>query len=291
MSQKVSARHWLAGARPNTWANAFAPVIAGTGVAAYYDAAHLGKAGLALIVAWALIIGVNYANDYSDGIRGTDEDRSGPLRLTASGIAAPQQVRNAAFLALGVAGLAGIVLAAFSSWWLVLVGLFCIIAAWTYTGGKNPYGYKGYGEVSVFVFFGLVAVMGTAFSQTGSLSLLSLLVAIAIGSTSAAVNLANNLRDIPTDAQTGKITLAVKLGDARTRQLYQVLVCLPVVISLTLVFYTPWALLGILVAPFAGVAAQPVRNQAQGKKLIPVLKATGKVLLVWSVLTAVALAL
>lgn len=292
MSQHVSPRQWIAGARPRTWANAFGPVIAGTGVAAYDDAVHWGKAFLALIVAWALIIGVNYANDYSDGIRGTDADRTGPLRLTASGIARPHQVRNAAFAAFGVAALTGIWLAALSSWWLVVVGALSILAAWTYTGGKNPYGYKGYGEVSVFLFFGLVAVMGTAYSQTASLTWLSFWVATAVGATSAAVNLANNLRDIPTDRANQKITLAVRLGDARTRRLYQCLVATPLLVSVLLgICYTPWALFGLLCAPLAWYAAQPVRRNAQGAHLIPVLATTGRVLLLWSLITAVTLAL
>ncbi|MDO4927914.1 MAG: 1,4-dihydroxy-2-naphthoate polyprenyltransferase [Corynebacterium sp.] len=291
MSQQVRLKHWIAGARPRTWANAFAPVIMGTGVAAYYEQVHWGQAALALIVAWSFIIGVNYANDYSDGIRGTDEDRSGPLRLTGSGLARPQQVRTAAFLSLGIGGIAGIILAAQSSWWLVLVGLVCMIAAWTYTGGKNPYGYKGYGEVSVFVFFGLVAVNGTAFAQTGSLSWVGLWTSIAIGACSAAVNLANNLRDIPTDQANGKITLAVKLGDTRTRSCYQALVATPLVMSVIVSFATSWvAVTGFLAAPFAWIAAQPVRSGAQGKELIPVLASTGRVLLVWAIVTSLALA-
>lgn len=292
MSQQVRLKHWIAGARPRTWANAFAPVIMGTGVAAYYEQVHWGQAVLALIVAWAFIIGVNYANDYSDGVRGTDKDRSGPLRLTGSGLARPAQVRNAAFLALGTGGVAGIVLAAHSSWWLIVVGLVCMFAAWTYTGGKNPYGYKGYGEVSVFVFFGLVAVNGTAFAQTGSLSWVGLWASIAIGACSAAVNLANNLRDIPTDQANGKITLAVKLGDSRTRNLYQVLVATPLAMSVVLSFATSWvALAGFLAAPFARIAAQPIRSGATGKELIPVLATTGRVLLVWSLATSLSWAI
>ena len=157
----ATAKDWLQGARPHTWANAFAPVIAGTGAAAAADGAHFGRALLALVVAWALIIGVNYANDYSDGIRGTDDDRTGPQRLTGGGLARPQQVKLAAFAAFAVAGLAGIALSfAAHAWWLILVGALCIAGAWFYTGGKNPYGYRGLGEVAVFIFFGLVAVLG-----------------------------------------------------------------------------------------------------------------------------------
>lgn len=281
---------WIEGARPHTWANAFAPVIVGSGAAAFHGGFNLVHALLAALVSWALIVGVNYANDYSDGIRGTDEDRSGPLRLTGSGLAAPASVKRAAFLAFGVAGVAGIILSLLSAWWFILVGLVCILGAWFYTGGKNPYGYRGLGEVAVFVFFGLVAVMGTQYTQLGRATWVGLLCAIAVGSMSAGVNLVNNLRDIPTDKEAGKITLAVRLGDANTRTLYLVLVLLPVIASLVLALgATPWALLGLLSTPLAWVAAQPVRRGAQGKSLIPVLGATGKAMALWAVLTTIGL--
>src|SRR4051794_13422728 len=172
---------WLEGARPRTLPAAVSPVLAGTGVAAYVDAAVWGKAGLALVVSLALQVGVNYANDYSDGIRGTDADRVGPLRLVGSGVAAPGAVKRAAFAAFGVAAAAGLVLAATTAWWLVLVGALCIVAAWFYTGGARPYGYAGLGEVVVFVFFGLVAVGGTAYVQTGQLTPATLYAATGIG--------------------------------------------------------------------------------------------------------------
>ena len=201
MTESAALHHWGEAARPHTWPNAFAPVIAGTGAAALYGLADLEYAILAFIVAWALIIGVNFANDYSDGIRGTDEDRTGPTRLTAAGLAEPEHVKLAAFASFAVAAVFGIILSVASgAWWLILVGALCIAAAWFYTGGKSPYGYSGFGEVSVFIFFGLVAVIGTAFTQTGFVSWEALLCAIAVGAISASVNLANNIRDIPTDA-------------------------------------------------------------------------------------------
>lgn len=289
-SRNPTFADWLEGARPHTWANAFAPVIVGTGAAAFHDGFRPFHAILAAIVSWALIVGVNYANDYSDGIRGTDEDRSGPLRLTGSGLASPASVKRAAFIAFGVAGLAGIVLSLLSSWWLILVGAICILGAWFYTGGKNPYGYRGLGEVAVFIFFGLVAVMGTQFTQLGRLTWVGLLCAIAVGSMSAGVNLVNNLRDIPTDKVAGKITLAVRLGDAATRKLYLVLILLPVIVSIALAIgATPWALVGLASTPLAWVAAQPVLRGAQSKHLIPVLGATGKAMALWAVLTTVGL--
>lgn len=280
---------WLEGARPHTWANAFAPVIAGTGAAAFAGAASWWRALLAAVVAWALIIGVNYANDYSDGIRGTDEDRTGPLRLTGSRLVEPKKVKYAAFLSFGVAAVAGIALSIASAWWLILVGAACILGAWFYTGGKNPYGYRGLGEVAVFVFFGLVAVIGTQFTQAGTVTWVGLVVAIAVGSMSSAVNLVNNLRDIPTDAESGKITLAVRLGDARTRTLYAILVCIPFVVTALLATQTLWAIAAIVVAPLLWQASRPVMTSAGGKALIPVLGATGRSMAIWSVITALAL--
>ena len=210
---------WLHGARPRTLPAAVAPVLAGTGVAAYVDAAVWWKAALALVVSLALQVAVNYANDYSDGIRGTDDSRVGPLRLVGSGTASPGAVKRAAFLAFGVASVAGLVLAVTTAWWLVAVGIVCMVAAWFYTGGANPYGYLGLGEVMVFVFFGLVAVVGTTYVQTETFECAALYAAIGIGALACAILVANNLRDIPTDTESGKRTLAVVLGDGRTRVL------------------------------------------------------------------------
>jgi len=287
----ATPRDWLTGARPHTWANAIAPVLAGTGAAIWDDGASWWRAILAVIVAMALIIGVNYANDYSDGIRGTDDDRTGPLRLTGSGLVPSTRVKYAAFLCFGVAGVAGIVLSLASSWWLIIAGAVCILAAWFYTGGKNPYGYRGLGEVAVFIFFGLVAVLGTEYTQAGKVSWVGLALAVGIGSLSASVNLTNNLRDIPTDAVAGKTTLAVILGDRGTRILYVSLLVVSVVMTLALAGAGIAALIGLIAVPLLIVAALPVVQGATGKELIPVLGTTGRAMLVWSVAMFIAMLL
>src|SRR3954452_23276732 len=211
---------WIAGARPRTLPAALAPVLVGTGAAAALDGADLPAALLALVVALALQVAVNYANGYSDGRRGTDADRVGPMRLVGSGAATAPQVLVAAVLSFAVAGVAGLALAALSSWWLVAVGAVCIAAAWTYTGGPIPYGYRALGEVFVFVFFGLVAVVGTAFVQTRSLDGLAFAAAVPVGLLIVAILVVNNLRDIPGDEAVGKRTLAVVVGDRATRVSY-----------------------------------------------------------------------
>ncbi len=280
---------WITGARPRTLPNAVAPVVAGTGAAAFLDSAVWWKALLALSVSLALIIGVNYANDYSDGIRGTDDDRTGPLRLVGSGLASPRAVLTAAVTALAVAGICGIALALVSNPWLIAVGAAGIAAAWFYTGGSKPYGYAGFGEVAVFVFFGLVAVCGTEYTQALRVDVVGLALAVAIGSLSAAVLVANNLRDIPTDTAAGKVTLAVRLGDTGTRRLYLNLMVVPAVATVGLAAATPWALAGFAVAPLALRAARPVYRGATGAALIPVLAGTGATMLGWAIIVAVAL--
>ena len=268
---------WVAGARPRTLPAAVAPVLAGTAVALWEDAAVWWKAGLALLVSLLLQVGVNYANDYSDGIRGTDEDRVGPMRLVGSGTATPRAVKSAAFAAFGAAALVGLVLAATTAWWLVGVGLLCILAAWFYTGGKHPYGYLGLGEVMVFVFFGLVAVLGTTYVQTETFELPALYAAIGVGAYACAILVANNLRDIPTDRDSGKRTLAVALGQERTRLLYGLLIGVAVVALVGFVLTTTWwALLALAAAPATLRAlTSVVRRQATGPALIPVLQLTG----------------
>jgi 1,4-dihydroxy-2-naphthoate octaprenyltransferase len=267
---------WIAGARPRTLPAAVAPVLAGTGVAAHAGGAVAWKAGLALLVALALQVGVNYANDYSDGIRGTDADRVGPMRLVGSGRATPRAVKAAAFVSFAVAAAAGLALAATTAWWLVAVGLLCIVAAWFYTGGSRPYGYLGLGEVMVFVFFGLVAVVGTTYVQTETFLLPSLWAAIAIGCLACAILVANNLRDIPTDTVAGKRTLAVVLGERRTRSMYAVLVQVAALGVLLVGIWTSWwALLGLAYAPVVGPAARTVLDGATGPGLVPVLQRTG----------------
>ncbi|EOM77176.1 1,4-dihydroxy-2-naphthoate octaprenyltransferase [Rhodococcus rhodnii LMG 5362] len=282
---------WIEGGRPRTLPNAIAPVLAGTGAAASLGGFVWWKAVLALVVSLALIIGVNFANDYSDGVRGTDDDRVGPMRLVGSKAASARSVKTAAMTCFAVAAVAGVVLAALSAWWLIVIGALCIAGAWFYTGGSKPYGYNGFGEIAVFVFFGLVAVLGTQFVQAERIDWAGLACAIAVGSFSSAVLVSNNLRDIPTDAQTGKTTLAVRLGDARTRVLHVALTAVPFVVTLALIVRTPWALLALLAVPFAVRATAPVRGGAHGLALIPALRDSGLAMLVWSAATGLALAL
>ena len=276
MAPSVSPADWVAGARPRTLPAAISPVLAGTAVAGYDDGAVGRKALLALVVRLALQVGVNYANDYSDGIRGTDAERVGPMRLVGSGRATPAAVKRAAFIAFGVAAAAGLVLAATTAWWLVAVGIVCVAAAWFYTGGSNPYGYLGLGEVMVFVFFGLVAVTGTAYVQTETWRLPALYAAVGIGAIACAILVANNLRDIPSDRVSGKLTLAVRLGDDRTRGFYVLLLGLAAVALVGVALTTSWwALLALAYAVPAARGARVVLGRAMGPGLIPVLQSTG----------------
>jgi 1,4-dihydroxy-2-naphthoate octaprenyltransferase len=289
-SAPTTPAQWLAGARPRTLPAAIAPVLAGTGVAAYADGLVWWKALLALVVSLALQVGVNYANDYSDGIRGTDADRVGPMRLVGSGAASPASVKRAAFLAFGVAGVAGLVLAATTAWWLVAVGLVSVLAAWFYTGGRKPYGYLGLGEVMVFVFFGLVAVIGTTYVQTERFELAALYAAVGVGALACAILVANNLRDIPTDTLAGKRTLAVVLGADRTRALYLLLVLAAAVACVAVAAATTWwALVGLGFLVIAGPGVRTVMGGAVGPALVPVLQSTGLAELTWAVLVAVPL--
>ena len=286
----ATVAQWIEGARPRTLPNAVAPVVAGTGAAAWLGSAVWWKALLALAVSLALIVGVNYANDYSDGIRGTDDERAGPLRLVGSKLAAPRTVLIAAVVSLGVGAVAGIALAVVSNPWLIAVGAVCIAGAWLYTGGSRPYGYAGLGEVAVFVFFGLVAVLGTQYTQALRVDWVGGAAAVSIGALSSAVLVANNLRDIPTDRVAGKMTLAVRLGDARTRILYLTLLGVAAGMTLALLRATPWCAVGFLASPLALKASGPVRRGRAGRELIPVLRDTGLTMLVWSVTVAAALA-
>jgi len=286
----ATAVQWVAGARPRTLPNAVAPVVAGVGAADALGDVPWLRAGLALAVALTLIIGVNYANDYSDGIRGTDTDRVGPMRLVGSGTATPEAVRTAAFACFGAAAVAGVAVVALSGrWWLLVLGAACIAGAWFYTGGRRPYGYAGLGELAVFVFFGPVAVLGTQYVLSGRISSTGAALAAAVGALSAAVLVANNLRDIPTDTAVGKRTLAVGLGDRRTRVLYATLVSVPLVVTAGLaVTVTPAALLGLLAAPLVVPAIRRVRGGAAGRDLIAVLRDTGLAMLAWALVTALA---
>ncbi|WP_433524623.1 1,4-dihydroxy-2-naphthoate polyprenyltransferase [Nocardia pseudovaccinii] len=285
----ATAAQWIEGARPRTLPNAIAPVLAGTGAAASIDGAVWWKAVLALLVSLALIIGVNYANDYSDGIRGTDDVRVGPLRLVGQKLASTAAVKNAAIISLAIGAVFGLVLVIATAWWLLLVGLACLAGAWFYTGGSKPYGYSGFGELAVFVFFGLIGVLGTEFVQAERIEWAGLVLAIGVGAFSSAVLVANNLRDIPTDTESGKVTLAVKLGDPRTRTLHLALLAVPFIATLLLVVRTPWALVGLAAVPLAVRANAPVRSGKGGLELIPALRDSGLALLAWSAVTALAL--
>lgn len=287
----ATASEWVAGARPRTLPAAVAPVLVGTGAAAQAGDALLGRALLAAGVALALQVGVNYANDYSDGVRGTDVDRVGPMRLTASAAARPAQVRAAAFAAFGVAGLLGLWLVALTgAWWLLAVGALAVVAAWTYTGGRSPYGYKGLGEVGVFVFFGLVAVLGTTYTQIGRVTVPAVLGAVAIGLLACALLMANNLRDVPTDLVAGKRTLAVRLGEHRARRVYAVMVVLPVLLGAACAFAAPWSLLVLLLLLPSIALAVVVLLGARGVALVPVLGGTGALELGLGVLLGIGLA-
>lgn len=267
---------WIEGARPRTLPAAIAPVLAGTGVAAFNHSEVWWKAALAMVVALALQVGVNYANDYSDGIKGTDADRVGPLRLVGSGSAAASQVKVAAFASFGVAALAGLALALTTSWWLVALGAVSILAAWYYTGGSRPYGYAGLGEVMVFVFFGLVAVLGTTYVQAEQLPLPAWYCAIGIGALASVILVANNLRDIPTDITAGKRTLAVVLGDDRTRQLFVLLQRGAMLMLIGVAVTTSrWSLLALVAVVPMVLSNLRVQRGANGPELIPVLKLAG----------------
>ncbi|MDT5219251.1 MAG: 1,4-dihydroxy-2-naphthoate polyprenyltransferase [Mycobacterium sp.] len=287
----ASFAQWISGARPRTLPNAVAPVVAGTGAAAWLHSASWWKALLALAVAVPFVVGVNYANDYSDGIRGTDDERAGPVRLVGARLATPRAVLTAALLSLFVGCVAGLALALVSAPWLIAVGVASVAGAWLYTGGSKPYGYSGLGEAAVFVFFGLTAVLGTQYTQALRVDWVGLVLAVGVGALSSSVLVANNLRDIPTDAQSGKITLAVRLGDSRTRVLYHSLLALTGLLTLVLMIATPWCAAGLVATPLALRADRPVRSGRGGPELIPVLRDTGLAMAVWAVAVAAALAL
>jgi 1,4-dihydroxy-2-naphthoate octaprenyltransferase len=287
----ADARVWLAGTRPRTLPAAVVPVLIGSGVALGYGRFSWWRALLALTVALALQVGVNYANDYSDGVRGSDAKRVGPVRLVAAGLARPRQVLFAAFGAFLVAGAAGLALAAVTAWWLVAVGFACVAAAWFYTGGPRPYGYHGLGEVFVFAFFGVVAVAGTAYVQMDRFSWLGLAAAVPAGLLACALLIVNNLRDIPGDTLAGKRTLAVRLGDARSRTAYLAAMALPYGCAALIGIYRPFALLVLLTVPLAVGPVRFVRSGASGPALIKVLGQTGRLQLAFGIAFAIGLAI
>lgn len=279
------ANKWVLGARIRTLPAAIAPVLVATAVAG--NLWRPIQALLALVVSLALQVGVNFANDYSDGIRGTDDQRVGPIRLTASGLAKPKSVRNAALISFGVAAVAGFILAAQTSWWLIAVGALAIAAAWGYTGGKNPYGYRGLGEVSVFLFFGIVATVGTYFVQVESINLQIFIVSIPLGSLSCTILVANNLRDRALDKIAGKKTLAVRLGDRGARALYFSLLVAAHVFALFI--NLPFTAVTLLVLPITYSLMRVLFSGASGEALLPFLAKTAKMQLIFSALFALSL--
>jgi 1,4-dihydroxy-2-naphthoate octaprenyltransferase len=276
---------WILGARPRTLPAAIAPVVAATAlVGADFN---WFRAALALKVAVWLQIGVNFANDYSDGVKGTDADRVGPTRLVASGMATASAVKVAALVSFAIASIAGAWLALLTSPWLILIGVVSIAAAWGYTGGKNPYGYKGLGDLSVFLFFGVVATMGTYYAQTEQITLLSFIVSIPMGALSCAILAINNLRDRPKDALVGKLTVAVRIGDRNARLMYVALLALAHLAAIATLI--PTALLTVLALPMSISISRQVLSGISGKELIPVLGRTGKLQMVFSTLLAIGL--
>jgi len=282
---------WVAGARPRTLPASVIAVAVGTAVAAAEGSVIWWRAAAALVVAVAIQVGTNFANDYSDGKRGTDAVRVGPVRLVASGLATPAAVRRAALLSFGVAGLAGLGLAVVAGWWLIAVGAACFAAGWLYTGGPRPYGYAGLGEVFVFVFFGLVATAGSAYVHLGTVTGLALLAGVPVGLLAVALLVVNNLRDIPGDTTAGKNTLAVRLGAPATRYLYVGTIAGAFASVALIAIARPGALLALGAAPLAVPPARRVLAGESGRGLVEVLQATGRLQLVFGFLLAAGIAL
>lgn len=276
-------KKWVVGSRPRTLPAAVVPVMVGAACASA-DSPVWWRVSLALVVSLALQVGVNYANDYSDGIKGTDADRVGPLRLVGSGVASASSVKKAAFIAFGIAGVAGLSLAFMTTFWLLLVGTCAIVAAWTYTGGPRPYGYAGLGEVFVFVFFGVVATVGTQYVMSESFTVAGWVASIAVGAYACALLVVNNLRDIPGDTEVGKRTLAVKMGDVRTRQFFAVLIVLATASIVWVgVITQPVAMAGLVGVIATRPALNDIAKGLKGKSLIPVLGAVGRAQLILAV--------
>ncbi len=280
---------WIKGARPRTLPAAIAPVVVGAACVnvEVSSTAVWSNAIFALIVSLALQVAVNYANDYSDGVRGTDDKRVGPLRLVGSGAKTASAVKRAAFLSFGVAAIFGLILAVLTSLWLLVVGALCILAGWFYTGGKKPYGYFGLGEVFVFVFFGLVATTGTTFVIIEKLTATSFTASIVVGALACALLAVNNLRDIDGDTLAGKRTLAVQLGDKKARSFFISLFVLALLAILVLALSYPLALIGLVGLGSAFTSIKRVRSGAVGGELISVLSMTGRT----QILTAITLSI
>ena len=291
----TSLNNWYQGTRPKTLGAAVAPVLVGSSLAHYENSFNLTISLLALLVSVSIQIAVNFANDYSDGIKGTDNQRIGPVRLVGQNLASPQAVKNAAFLFFFIAAISGLIITILTKqWWFLLLGISAIIAAWTYTGGPKPYGYAGFGEIFVFIYFGLVAVLGTTYAQTLFFKPYFLIFAISIGLFAAAILVTNNLRDREKDLQNKKITLAVKLGDSKTRVLYAALLIIPFVLVGSMFFTNNSAIfttvqIQLLALPVAWQALKPVLAKVEGKELIAVLTKTGQTELFWALLVCLAL--
>ena len=279
---------WIVGARVKTLPAAVAPVLIGTSFA---EKINWGNALLALLVSLFLQIAVNFANDYSDGVRGTDTHRIGPVRLVASGLASASSVKAAALISCLIAAIAGLVLAINISPWLLAVGAAAIWAAWAYTGGKKPYGYFGFGELSVFIFFGLVATVGSYYIQTEQFNWQIFLLAMPVGTLSCAILAINNLRDLPQDKLVGKRTMAVRIGEKNTRVFFMLLLVTAQLTALAAASISTWALITLICAPITYRVAKQVLNGAVGSDLIEVLSKTAKLQLLMAILLAAALAI
>jgi 1,4-dihydroxy-2-naphthoate octaprenyltransferase len=287
---------WIQGARPKTLGAAIAPVLVGSSIAFYEKSFNLLISFLCLVVGISIQIGVNYANDYSDGIRGTDDQRVGPVRLVGQKLATAKSVKVAALIFFFIAGVSGLLVSFYSKqWWFLLIGLSAIISAWTYTGGPKPYGYAGFGELFVFIYFGLVAVLGTIYAQTLFFKPYFLVYAVALGFFASAILVANNLRDIEKDNQNKKLTLAVKIGESKTRTLYTLLMILPFILVFILFLWETInsninfgtnMLLQLLALPLAYQCIKPVLKKAKNRDLISVLVKTGQTEIIWALLVA-----
>ena len=278
---------WVLGARVRTLPAAIAPVVVASSLAG--SEFNWSRAVLALTVGIWLQIGVNFANDYSDGIKGTDDDRVGPIRLVASGLASANSVKRAALVSFFIASIAGLWLSILTSFVLIPIGLICIAAAWGYTGGKNPYGYRGFGEISVFIFFGIVATVGSFYVQSEKITLMSFIVAIPMGALSCAILTVNNIRDLDKDKVAGKRTFAVRVGDLKARRIYVSLLILAHIAAVAT--FIPATLLTLIAAPLTFTLSKLVLSQASGASLIPALSRTGKLQLLFATLFAIALAI
>ncbi|MGD1012400.1 MAG: 1,4-dihydroxy-2-naphthoate polyprenyltransferase [Acidimicrobiales bacterium] len=287
----TAVRDWVSGARPRTLPAAVVPVVVGSAAASAGGSVIWWRSAAALVVALAIQVGTNYANDYADGVRGTDAERVGPVRLVASGVAAPRKVQIAAFVSFAVAGAAGLLVALATTPWLLVVGAACVAAGWFYSAGPKPYGYAGLGEIFVFVFFGLVAVVGTTYVSLGRVTTLAVVAAVPVGLLSTALLVVNNLRDIDTDRQSGKNTLAVRFGAPATRWLYAACVIGALGLVAVVAVWRPVALVALLSAVAAWSPVRRVLRRAEGRDLVTALAETGRLQLLFGALLAVGIVL